>query len=282
MSTPQVIAILDAVASGNESLTRELASRSDVAITHLMLACKDLCDTTELARQCSRVTPANRKNVFIDALASVAIRNNAPIAQTSVEIADSVEVQQEPSDLPFEPNVVETQPVEKPVRRRRASTTAAPTEQPIVQQEVVAVEQVQHIEQVEHVQHVQHVQADISVQVEALNGALVSISHNFSKLLASNSEILNRVSAIDQGVSGDLKYINAKLENNERVQDDFQSKLKQSNANTDQRLDEITSKLDKLIESVEKFRLGTEALEIELIAKGILESAPFADSWANS
>jgi hypothetical protein len=277
MSTPQVIAILDAVASGNESLTRELASRSDVAITHLMLACKDLCDTTELARQCSRVTPANRKNVFIDALASVAIRNNSPIVQQeqqSVAVAE----EQAPADLPFEPAAVEVPQVEKPARRRRSSL-------PLAQEPAVVVQEVEQVPVVEHVVETVSQQVhttDINVQVEALNGALVSISHNFSKLLASNSEILNRVSAIDQGVSSDLKYINASLDQAQRIDADFQAKVAKSNASTEQRLNDLADKLDTLIQSVEKFRLGTEALEIELIAKGILESAPFADSWANS
>ncbi len=277
MSTPQVIAILDAVASGNESLTRELASRSDVAITHLMLACKDLCDTTELARQCSRVTPANRKNVFIDALASVAIRNNSPIVQQEQQSVAVVE-EQAPADLPFEPAAVEVPQVEKPARRRRSSL-------PLAQEPAVVVQEVEQVPVVEHVVETVSQQVhttDINVQVEALNGALVSISHNFSKLLASNSEILNRVSAIDQGVSSDLKYINASLDQAQRIDADFQAKVAKSNASTEQRLNDLADKLDTLIQSVEKFRLGTEALEIELIAKGILESAPFADSWANS
>lgn len=280
MSTPQVIAILDAVASGNESLTRELASRSDVAITHLMLACKDLCDTTELARQCSRVTPANRKNVFIDALASVAIRNNSPIVQQEQQSVAVVE-EQAPADLPFEPAAVEVPQVEKPARRRRSSLPLA-QEPAVVVQEVEQVPVVEHV--VETVSQQVHTTAytDVNVQVEALNGALVSISHNFSKLLASNSEILNRVSAIDQGVSSDLKYINASLDQAQRIDADFQAKVAKSNASTEQRLNDLADKLDTLIQSVEKFRLGTEALEIELIAKGILESAPFADSWANS
>lgn len=274
MSTPQVNAILDAVAAGNESLTRELASRSDVAITHLMLACKDLTDTTELARQCSRVTPANRKNVFIDALASVAIRNNAPIQQ-QVQVAQDVEQQLEQAETPFEPDVQEVQhsaPVEKPVRRRRSATTplAAPEEQPVVYQEPVQV-----------VQHQPHA-ADVGVQIDALNQALVSISHNFSKLLASNSEIVGRVEALDKGVSEDLKMFLTKSEHANRAQADFRSVSADNTALVNQRLDEISGKLDTLIQSVEKFRLGTEALEIELIAKGILESAPFADSWSNS
>ena len=262
MSNQQVTEIVNAVLAGHPSVVFELASDPSVAITHLMLACRDFCDPAEIARACTKVVPEKRRSIFIDCLLEAARKNS----ESQVAAPEPVqEVQEQPQPVKEAPSP----------RRRRSPAAAQPTlhveeRQPVVQEVV----QVPVVEQVVVEQGV-----DVGEQVNALNSALVSISHNFSKLMASNSEILNRVSAIDAGVSTDLKYINAALDRAQRLDDDFYSKYAKDQTNVNQRLDEVVGRLEILVQNVEKFRAGTEALEIALISKGILDTAPFADSW---
>ena len=260
MSNQQVTEIVNAVLAGNAAGVFELTSDPSVAITHLMLACRDFCDPAEIARSCTKVAPEKRRSIFVDCLLDAANKHASNSPQ--VEVVNSVDEVREPVQ----------QVKETPTPRRRRSPAASQPSLPTVEERQPVVVQ-------EVVQEVVQAQSEIGGDISALNGALVSIAHNFSKLMSSNSEILNRVSAIDQGVSSDLKQINASLDRLQRVDEDFQSKYAKDQSSLNQRLDEIIGRLDALAQNVEKFRAGTEALEIALIAKGILDTAPFADSW---
>lgn len=234
----QVNEIIDQVRLGNQELVRELANNPQIAITHLMLACKEFCDPTELARQVNKVTPALRRGVFVEALVNAAAQQ----AQPEVVVEAPVEVVVAPADLPFQPD--EPQQAKSAPSRTRKRAAAAPAEERV---DVNAQPEAQQFQ---------------TQGISELHSALSNIADQLASVIA-------RQDAMDKGISGDIGKL---LTTTAEIERTVFSAVNAVNKTIDL-LKEIDSK-------IERFRLGTESLEIELIAAGILKSAPFADSWA--
>jgi hypothetical protein len=219
MSNAQVNAIANAVLSGNPDLVKDLCSDTSVAITHLMLACRDFGNTNDLAQRCTKVPPNQRRDIFVDFLIEAA-KSNAGNASKPEEAQEVVqEVVQEVEE-----------PKAAPKRRRQ------PVQQPA--QEVVETPAPRA-----------QAEPDISARIDSIGGILSQVAQVIF-------ELKDRHSALDEGISKDFASLNGKL-------------------------DDALRKLANLNSKVEKFRAGTEALEIALIAKGLLDTAPFADSWGS-
>lgn len=234
----QVNEIIDQVRLGNAALVQELANNPQIAITHLMLACKEFCDPTELARQVNKVTPALRRGVFVEALVNAATQQ----AQAEVVVEAPVEVIAETpaEDLPFQPEeVAVSKPVAPSRARKRASS--APAE---------AVERVEVRSQPQE-----------SVDLSGLYQALSSVSEQLASVIA-------RQDAMDKGISADVGRLLSTT-----------GEIERASATAISAVNKALDALKQIDDKIERFRLGTESLEIELIAAGILKSAPFADSW---
>jgi hypothetical protein len=233
MSNVQVNKIVDAVLAGDVAGVVEIASDNSISITHLMLACKEFCDPTELARECNKVSPAQRRGVFVNALSNAAATaQNKPVAvETMQELIEGPAdvVQEEQLSIPIE------QAASKPTRSRARKPAAA---QQVVEEQVRVVEE----------------PAQPIIDLRGIEGMLAEI---ISEVQQTNG----RLKALDAGMSNDIGACIEKI------------------GIIGAQVSALAKDVAVLDQKVEKFRAGTEALEIALIAKGILESAPFADSW---
>ena len=233
MSNVQVNKIVDAVLAGDVAGVVEIASDNSISITHLMLACKEFCDPTELARECNKVSPAQRRGVFVNALSNAAATaQNKPVAvETMQELIEGPAdaVQEEQLSIPIE------QAASKPTRSRARKPAAT---QQVVEEQVRVVEE----------------PAQPIIDLRGIEGMLAEI---ISEVQQTNG----RLKALDAGMSNDIGACIEKI------------------GIIGAQVSALAKDVAVLDQKVEKFRAGTEALEIALIAKGILESAPFADSW---
>ncbi len=233
MSNVQVNKIVDAVLAGDVAGVVEIASDNSISITHLMLACKEFCDPTELARECNKVSPAQRRGVFVNALSNAAATaQNKPVA---------VETMQELIEGPAD--VVQEEQLSIPIEQAASKPTRSRARKPAATQQVVE-EQVRVVEE----------PAQPIIDLRGIEGMLAEI---ISEVQQTNG----RLKALDAGMSNDIGACIEKI------------------GIIGAQVSALAKDVAVLDQKVEKFRAGTEALEIALIAKGILESAPFADSW---
>jgi hypothetical protein len=234
MSNVQVNKIVDAVLAGDVQGVTEIASDNSISITHLMLACKEFCDPTELARECNKVSPAQRRGVFVQALSTAAatVQSKPAPVETMQELLEGPAdvVQEEQLSIP-----IEQSSAPKPTRSRARKPAAVA--QQVVEEQVRVVEREQPAIDLSGIENML---AEIISEVQQTNG---------------------RLKALDTGMSSDIGTCIEKI------------------GVIGAQVSALAKSVAILDEKVEKFRAGTEALEIALIAKGILESAPFADSW---
>jgi hypothetical protein len=227
-----VQSVVNSVLAGDVQKVEELCADSSIAITHLMLACRDFGDNNKLAQACTKVAPQQRRGIFVDYLIEETKRRAAGSENVQPQVEEVVEVEEQVQ-------------VEKVAPRRRRTAAAPAT--PVVEEVVV---------------HQMPAQEVVVVQAP---------DNGISTML---QEVYNMQKALDDGISKDMSAIRSQVELNSKQIVDIGSDTAAS-------LTAICVSLNLLHQKVEAFRAGTEALEIALISNGVIESAPFADSWAS-
>ena len=236
-----VSSLVEQINAGNTDYVKSVCADNTVSVTHLMLASRNFVDPAQLAKQITNAPTNARRNIVVTCLLDAVARANQVQAQP-----EPVVVQAEPEQMPFEPDQPKEEKAPATRSRRRAPAAVVETQQEVPMMGQPVVEQ----------QPVTSVNQDLAAIVSLLR----DVAHEQQTRLAS---LEDRMFAINENT----------LERMDRI-------LAQG-ADNNQRLHQALQMLETLDIKVEKFRAGTEALEIALIGKGLLDSAPFADSWNN-
>lgn len=240
--------LINFIQAGDVSSAQSVCDDNSISVTHLMLASRNFVDPAQLAKQITAAPTNARRAIVVQAILNA--------AQASASKAQQVEeqpqqAQEEPTDLPFEPDEKPAQPAPVPARRRRAPSTTVETKQ-ITLSEAAA-----------------DLPSESQTQVSLPNtDKLDEVFRRIEKLAGVCDEILGRQVALDEGVGKDFGQV---LQT--------QADLKESLIAIHNELVNVRGLVHSALIAVDKFRLGTEALEIALIGKGLLDSAPFAESW---
>jgi hypothetical protein len=226
--------LINFIQAGDVSSAQSVCDDNSISVTHLMLASRNFVDPAQLAKQIT-AAPTNAQQV----------------------VEQPQQAQEEPVDLPFEPDVKPAQqPASAPARRRRAPSASIETKQ-ITLSEAVS-------ESTES-----PLGAEQQVPLPSYD-KLNAVFERLEKLAGVCDEVLGRQVALDEGVGKDFGQV---LESLASIRELVTTTHAEVMTNRKLILDAL--------QAVFKFRAGTEALEIALIGKGLLDSAPFAESWNN-
>lgn len=243
--------LINFIQAGDVSSAQSVCDDNSISVTHLMLASRNFVDPAQLAKQITAAPTNARRAIVVQAILNAA-QASASKAQQVVE--QPQQVQEEPVDLPFEPDVKTAQPASAPARRRRAPSTTVETKQ-ITLSEAVA-----------------DLPSESAPQVSLPNtDKLDAVFQRIEKLAGVCDEILGRQVALDEGVGKDFGQVL-------QTQADIKEYVLQLHS----AVADVRGLVNSALVSIDKFRAGTEALEIALIGKGLLDSAPFAESWNNN
>jgi hypothetical protein len=246
--------LINFIQAGDVSSAQSVCDDNSISVTHLMLASRNFVDPAQLAKQITAAPTNARRAIVVQAILNAA-QASASKAQQVVE--QPQQAQEEPVDLPFEPDVKPAQqPASAPARRRRAPSASIETKQ-ITLSEAVS-------ESTES-----PLGAEQQVPLPSYD-KLNAVFERLEKLAGVCDEVLGRQVALDEGVGKDFGQV---LESLASIRELVTTTHAEVMTNRKLILDAL--------QAVFKFRAGTEALEIALIGKGLLDSAPFAESWNN-
>lgn len=250
--------LINFIQAGDVSSAQSVCDDNSISVTHLMLASRNFVDPAQLAKQITAAPTNARRAIVVQAILGAA-QASASKAQQVIEQPQQ-EVQEEAADLPFEPDPKPTASV-APARRRRAPSTTVESKQITLAEASSDVVPVPEL---------------IALQVSPPNNdKLDAVFAKIEKLATVCDEVLGRQVALDDGVGKDFGQVLHTLETVKQSLTEIKVELNSLNNEVASAKGMVYSALI----AVDKFRLGTEALEIALIGKGLLDSAPFADSW---
>ncbi len=245
--------LINFIQAGDVSSAQSVCDDNSISVTHLMLASRNFVDPAQLAKQITAAPTNARRAIVVQAILGAA-QASASKAQQIVE--QPQEVQEEAADLPFEPDPKPTASA-APARRRRAPSTTVESKQITLAEAASDVAPVPEL---------------IAPQVSLPNNdKLDAVFTKIEKLAAVCDEVLGRQVALDEGVGKDFGQVIDKL-----------SSIREELGSLQIDMLENRRLILEALTAVNKFRAGTEALEIALIGKGLLDSAPFAESWNNN
>lgn len=261
-----VSTLIGFIRSGDVESTTSICDDLSISVTHLMLASRHFVDPAQLAKSVTQA-PTNARRGIVAAALINASKNQHQAEQANLGAAE------QPSPLPFEPDLQqpqqhaqpqpEPQPQEKPTRTRRRAASPTDIKQVTLDD---AVEQ----QAVESGPLAQPERVGTSLDA-SLDAVLYALQQKLATLTSVADEILQRQIALDSGVGKDLGSVLS-----------AQASIKSSVDGITVELNTVKEMMGDALRYIDKFRSGTEALEIALIGKGLLDSAPFADSWHNN
>lgn len=249
--------LINFIQAGDVSSAQSVCDDNSISVTHLMLASRNFVDPAQLAKQITAAPTNARRAIVVQAILGAA-QASASKAQQIVE--QPQEVQEEAVDLPFEPDPKPTASA-APARRRRAPSATVESKQITLAEAASDVAPTPEL---------------IVPQVSLPNNdKLDAVFAKIEKLATVCDEVLGRQVALDEGVGKDFGQVLHTLETVKQSLTEIRADL----GSVNNEVANVKGMVYSALIAVDKFRLGTEALEIALIGKGLLDSAPFADSW---
>ncbi len=239
------------IEAGDVANTEAVCNDNTISVTHLMLASRNFVDPAQLAKQITASPTNARRGIVVQAIMNAVKASEARLNQAQQPVQEISEPEAQVPDLPFEPDTPKPAPTTRSRRRAPAIDHNVGSLGDFSKPSRDAVEEAPK-------------PAPASFNPEALDIVLDKLT----RLSTVCDEIVNRQAALDEGVGKDFGRV---LEAQQSIQE-VAKELRLG-------LENVKGMVHSALIAVDKFRSGTEALEIALIGKGLLDSAPFADSW---